>query len=52
MLFTTPSNVSETTETHAARKILSREYNPPMGILIKAVPKMVEFLCHGKYINK
>jgi importin subunit alpha-1/8 len=36
----------EITATHAARKILSRERNPPIDILINAnvVPKLVEFL--------
>ena len=36
----------ELTSTHAARKILSRERNPPIDILIDAqvVPKLVEFL--------
>jgi hypothetical protein len=33
------------TATCAVCKILSGEHNPPMGILINAVPKMVEFLC-------
>ena len=36
----------EMTATHAACKILSRERNPPIDILINAnvVPKLVEFL--------
>ena len=43
----------EITATHAARKILSRERNPPIDILINAnvVPKLVEFLCRvNKYV--
>jgi hypothetical protein len=37
------------TATCAACKIISRERIPAMGILINAVPKMVEFLCR---VNK
>ncbi len=43
----------EITATHAARKILSRERNPPIDILINAnvVPKLVEFLSRvNKYV--
>jgi hypothetical protein len=44
----------EITATHAARKILSRERNPPIDILINAnvVPKLVEFLSRvSKYVK-
>ena len=38
----------EISATRAACKILSKERNPPMGILINAnaVAKVVEILCH------
>jgi importin subunit alpha-2 len=43
----------ELTATHAARQILSRERNPPIGLLVDAniVPKLVEFLSRvDKYV--